>query len=87
MYKQEKCCTKESLIQMINNFIENRKIETTKLETHNRGCMCVDHLAHYKEGNAQFLERFVERKVATSYSRSNSRNTSSINHGNLTTLT
>ena len=84
-YKREKCSTKESLTQIINNFIKYRKTKTTKLETHNKGCMCVDHLAHYKETNAQVLEKFVEKKITTSHNESNSRKNTPTNHGNLTT--
>ena len=87
MCKREKNTNKESWKHMIDNFTKNKKIEPTKLETHKKGCMCVDHLTHYKERNTQFLEKFVERKVAASYGRLNARNASSINHGNLTTLT
>ena len=87
MCKRENLTTKESWIQAINNFIKNRKFESTKLETHNKGCMCVNHLAHNKEKDVQYLEKFIERKVTASYGRPNSRNASSINHSNLTTLT
>ena len=58
-----------------------------KLELHNKGCMCVNHLTQYKERNVQFLEKFAERKAAASYNRLNAKNATSINHGNLTTLT
>ena len=87
MCKQEKNTTKESWMHMINNFEKNKKIEPTKLETHNKGCMCVNHITHYKERNAQHLEKFIERRVAASYGRLNTGNNTSVNHGNLTTLT
>ena len=42
--RQRKNTTKESWMQMICNFAKERKIESSKLELHKKGCMCVSHL-------------------------------------------
>ena len=48
-------------MQIINNFIKNRKYETTSTEPHKKGCMCVNNIKHYKEKNIQILEKYIEK--------------------------
>ena len=74
-------------MQLISDFIKDKKTEPSKLESHKKGCMCVGHLTHYKEKNIQILDKFINHKIVANYGRKISKSTSSINHGNLTTLT
>ena len=60
LYRHEKITTKESFLQIINNFIKDRKYEPTTSEPHKKGCMCVNHLKNYKENNTQILARYIE---------------------------
>ena len=61
LYRHEKITTKESFLQIINNFIKDRKYEPTTSEPHKKGCMCVNHIKHYKEKNIQILEKYIEK--------------------------
>ena len=59
------CCkiqslTKDTLINTIRNFIRFKSKETTNLELHQTGCMCINHLIQYKEKHIHILDNFLE---------------------------
>merc|ERR1711915_409426 len=53
--------TKEVLINIIRNFMKLRKKETTDLNAHEKGCMCVEHLIYYKEKQINIVNKIVEK--------------------------
>lgn len=67
--------TKDSLINIIRNFISNRNKLSTDIDTHEEGCMCVNHLIHYKEQHIHILDNFLTKMQRKD--EPNSENTSS----------
>ena len=52
--------TKEKLTNTIRNFVQYRRKEVN-IESHKEGCMCVNHLMHYKEKHIQFVDKLLEK--------------------------
>ena len=53
--------SKDSLINAIRNFMKFKSKETTDLESHETGCMCINHLIYYKEKHVQVLDKLLEK--------------------------
>merc|ERR1711915_1002849 len=58
---REKNITKDSLTNIIKNFMKIRKKETTYLSTNGKGCMCVEHLKYYKEKKLNIVNTILEK--------------------------
>lgn len=59
--KENDKITKDILINTVRNFMKFRRREITNLQSHEDGCMCVNHLIYYKERHIQILDKFLER--------------------------
>ena len=53
--------TKDNLTNIIRNFIKCRKGEATDLSTHERGCLCVEHLVYYKKKKLHVMNTILEK--------------------------
>ena len=53
--------TKDRLINTIRNFVQYKNKETTDLESHTEGCLCVNHLIHYKDKHIHFVDNLLEK--------------------------
>ena len=51
--------SKDKLITLIKNFVKDKRVEYTALESHRKGCMCVNHLKYYKEHHIHVLDNFL----------------------------
>ena len=85
--KKGKYTTRESMTQLIDNFIKNRKSETISIEHHKKDCMCTIHLAQHRARGTQFLEKFIVKEINSNINKRNISMRSSRNHTNLTNLT
>ena len=66
---------KTSLLVMVRNFISNRiNIITTDLETHQSGCLCIDHLKYYRENKIKILDRLLANQTLDYSHHSNKKN-------------
>ena len=52
--------TRETLINAIRNFLKFKSKETTNMELHETGCLCINHLILYKEKHIPILDKLIE---------------------------
>lgn len=68
--------TKDKFTILVKNFIRNKRKETSDLETHRQGCMCVNHLINSEKNKIPIADAYI-RKLNQPEKR-NLKNTSKI---------
>ena len=57
---QHKNLGRDTLLTLIRGFVKTRHKDSSALESHKKGCMCVAHLAHYKDHHVKFVDKFLD---------------------------
>ena len=59
--QQNKIQSKDKLIILIKDFVKDKHFGSTALNSHRKGCMCVNHLKYYKDQHIHILDNFLEK--------------------------
>ena len=55
---------KISIVNMIRNFLSNKvNISITELDSHQSGCLCVDHLNYYREHKIKIIDKLLTNQL------------------------